>query len=474
MKVVFCSSEVFPFAKTGGLADVCGALPLALEKQGIEVSLFLPHYRSIDNKAHQVQKIHENLSKTTLGKNISVYLIGHEEFFSREGLYGDGCGDYSDNLERFQYFCLETLAAFKYLNEEVDIVHCHDWQTALIPVYLKTLYGNDDFFSQTKTIVTIHNLAFQGVFFGEKYVTLKGSAENDHFIGFDDFEFYGKLNLLKAALLHSDQITTVSPQYAGEIQTKEFGCGLEAVLQNRSEEIVGILNGLDYDVWNPKTDPFIEKKYDVSNFVEAKQRNKLQLQKTLGLPEDHTIPVLGFVGRVSHQKGMDLLLEAMDEMLGLDLQIVILGQGEEKYIKQLMEAARRHSNKMVISLEFDENLAHKIYAGSDLFLMPSCFEPCGLSQMISFRYGTIPIVFKTGGLADTVIASDHPDQKGNGFVFENHTKEVFMRIIKKAVEVFSDKKIFNQLIRNAFLADFSWDVSALKYVGLYRNKESEK
>ena len=473
LRIAFCASEVFPYAKTGGLADVCGALPLALQKRGHEVSVFLPQYQCIDKKIHQVEKVNEGLSRAVLGNNVSVYFINQKEFFDREGLYGDAAGDYPDNLQRFQFFCLGVLQTLKDLNVKVDIVHCHDWQTALIPVYLKTLYGNDPFYSKTRSIMTIHNLAFQGLFSAEKYGILQRSLQDispgsNTALNFNDFLFYGKINLFKAGLILSDKVTTVSQQYAREIQTKEFGCGLEDVLCNRQGEITGILNGIDYDVWNPATDRFIEKQYSSVSFQSAKQINKLALQKEFGLPFKEDIPVFGFVGRLSHQKGMDLLLASINGMMKLQLQVIILGQGEEKYTQSLRKLAEQYPHHLAFSCEFDEGIAHRIYAGSDLFLMPSCFEPCGLSQMISLRYGTLPVVFKTGGLADSVVSYETPRHKGNGFVFTTYDQKSFLDIIKKALEVYKDKKQFSVLIQCAFLADFTWQRSIQQYEQVYQ------
>ena len=466
MNIVFCSSEVFPFVKTGGLADVCGALPLALERLGMEVSIFLPRYKDIKPDQHPLEKINNRVSKTRLGKNIQVYLIEQAKYYQREGLYGDASGDYPDNLERFQYFCRQTLEVWKQLKLKVDIVHCHDWQTALIPVYLKEKFGKDSFYAGIKTVLMIHNLAFQGIFPRQAYPLL---GLKDELFNPQTFEYYGQINLLKAGIIYSDQVTTVSRRYAKEIQTKQFGCGLDGVLKSRRDEIVGILNGLDTDVWNPGKDPLIAKRYSSDDFIELKQENKRCLQESFKLPSCEDNPVFGFVGRLSHQKGVDLLLEVMGAMAASSLQMIVLGLGEKEHILRLTEMAERNPKKIAVRFAFDEKTAHQIYAGSDLLLMPSCFEPCGLSQMIALRYGTIPVVYKTGGLADTVVPFDPSSLHGNGFLFEEYTPAAFLTMINRAIKVYGDKKKFSRLVRNAFQCDFSWDKSAGIYARLYKN-----
>ncbi len=465
MKIAFCSSEVFPFVKTGGLADVCGALPLALEKLGIEVSIFLPFYKSIDVTKFKIEKVAAHVSKTTLGNNIQVYFIANDKYFGRDGIYGNKEGDYPDNLERFQFFCEQTL---EFLNESKwnpDVVHCHDWQTALIPVYLKERYKKEDVFKNTKSLLTIHNLAYQGVFPKKEFGKLKLPEE---LFGLKGFEFFGKINLLKAGIVYADGLNTVSPQYAKEIQTKEFGCGLEGVIGSRKNSVVGILNGLDYTVWNPQVDPWLEYKYSAGDSLENKRKNKAKLQEKLQLPIREEVPLFGFVGRLTHQKGIDLILEAIDDLVDLDLQLVIQGIGESKYHTMLDTLNMRYPKDVALCLTFDEQMAHQIYAGSDLFLMPSTFEPCGLSQMISLRYGTIPIVYNTGGLTDSIKEFNSRTQTGNGFLFADYTKASFVDVVKRALAIYQNKNQFNQLIANAFTSDFSWDHSAKEYQKLYQ------
>ncbi len=463
MKIAFASSEVVPFAKTGGMADVCGTLPFSLARLGVEVVIIMPLYKTIDRKHNRIKETDRGLFETVVGCGIKVYFVDQEKYFGREGIYGTQKGDFPDNLERFQFFCWKTLEILKSVDFKADIIHCHDWQTALIAAYLKFNLKNDAFYKNMKSIFTIHNMAYQGVFPKKEFPKLKLDQK---LFGVDGFEFYDQVNLLKGGILFSDCVSTVSPQYAKEIQTAQQGCGLDGVLRSRKTKISGILNGLDYDSWNPKTDPLIAHPFSAGDLA-GKTLNKKRLQEMFNLPAKNDVPVLGFVGRLSHQKGLDLIAEGMEDLLALDAQFVFLGVGDEKSHRMLEKFSHSNSNKMAIALRHDEETAHQVYAGSDLFLMPSVYEPCGLSQMISLRYGTIPVVFKTGGLADTIKPFDTKD--GNGFVFEVYKKEPFVKTVKKACEVYKDKKIFTALMARAFACDFSWDHSAKEYVKLYES-----
>lgn len=464
MKILFCASEVAPFAKTGGLADVCGTLPLALEKRGIEIILTLPRYQCVDVKKFQLKRIDDDFWVTKIGKGISVYFIEHEKYFGRKGIYGSTKGGYPDNLERFSYYCRKSLELIKKINFKAEVVHCHDWQTALIAVYLKFIYGGDAFYKKVKSVLTIHNLAYQGLFTPQEFLKLGLPQE---LYSINGFEFYNKLNLLKGGIIFSDYVTTVSRTYAVEIQTDTLGCGLAGVLRARKNPLAGILNGIDDTMWNPTTDPWLQKRYS-SDSLEHKYQNKERVQKDFKLPTRSDAPLFGFVGRLSAQKGLDLLWQAVDEIASLDLQMVILGTGEEKYHRLLKRMARRCPKKIAVGLEYNEPLAHRIYAGCDIFLMPSVYEPCGLSQMISLKYGTIPLVFKTGGLAETVIAFNSSNAKGNGFVFDRYDKNTFLKTVKKAVAAYKNKTLFRKLIERAFTYDFSWDESARGYQELYQ------
>ncbi len=459
MKIAFCSSEVVPFAKTGGMADVCGSLPLSLEKLGQDVMIVLPGYGTIDRKKYGFTDIREDISQTVVGKDIPVYLIENKKYFDRPGLYGEKGEDYADNLERFDFYCRRTLELFKDLKLAVDIVHCHDWQSALIPVYLQYAFKGDDFFKHSRTILSLHNLAYQGVFPAAQYKMLPFGEK----VYQEAFEFYGKTNLLKAGILTSDAVATVSPQYSHEIQTAEFGCGLDGVLHSRGESVIGILNGLDYNYWDPRRTRNIEFNYSSENFA-PKADNKAVLQKKMNLPVKPHVPLFGFVSRLSHQKGLDLLNEAMPLLMEMDIQIAFLGIGEEKYHQMLLTWAKQYPQQVAGQLIFDEEFSHQVYAGSDFFLMPSVYEPCGLSQMISMRYGTLPVVFRVGGLADTVIPSD---QGGNGFVFMEYTAAALNQGVKEAVGIYKDPVVLRKMIAQAFKANFSWESSARQYVGLY-------
>jgi len=461
MKIAFCSSEVVPFAKTGGMADVCGTLPLALEKLGQGSVIVLPGYESIDRGKYGFTQILDDVSQTTIGKNITVYLIESEKYFGRPegGLYGDANGDYPDNLERFDFYCRRTIELFKELKLNIDIVHCHDWQTALIPVYLKEKCSDEVCYKKIRSILSLHNLAYQGIFSAEDYKKLTFGDE----VFQKAFEFYGKANLLKAGIMYSDVVATVSPQYAREIQTTEFGAGLEGVLHSRGESVIGILNGLDYNTWDPRRDLNIPFTYSPED-PKPKAKDKESLQKKYNMPVRPETPVFSFVSRLSHQKGIDLLNNSIHDLMKLDVQLVFLGVGEEKYHQMLKSWVKQYPDKIGIKLAFDEEFAHEVYAGSDFFLMPSIYEPCGLSQMISLRYGTVPVVYRVGGLADTIVPHD---QGGNGFVFIEYTPAAFCASVKKAVECFRDKQAFINIVAQAFKANFSWEDSARQYVGLY-------
>ncbi len=457
MKIVFCASEVVPFAKTGGLADVCGALPLVLEQLGHEVIIITPRYKSA--------KLNVPSPVVRLGNNVRVYFVEHTHYFGREGLYGDAAGDYSDNCERFSFFCHEALRILKEIKFKADIIHSHDWHTALIPVLLKTNYQKDPFFKNTRSILTIHNLAYQGVFPKEKYNKLNIDGHLFHTQG---LEFYDKVNILKGGLIFADAITTVSPQYAKEIQTNDFGCALDGVLRNRSHDVFGILNGLDYEVWNPKDDSNLDFPYGISDVSLQKAQNKLVVQAALDLPFKERAPIFGFVARLCHQKGVDLIIEVIDDIVRMGGQVVFTGVGDKKYHRAIEAAAERHPRHVGKFLKFDERIAHKIYAASDFFLMPSVFEPCGLGQMIALRYGAIPIVYKTGGLSDTVSLYDPIHQTGNGFPFTQYTKESFLKAIHEANRVYKHKAQMEVLVAHAMRYRFSWEKSAKDYQKVYQ------
>ena len=457
MKIVICASEVVPFAKTGGLADVCGALPPALEKLGHEVVIITPRYKSSNIKA-PTPVVH-------IGENVRVCFIEHNHYFGREGIYGEGGGEYDDNLERFAHFCHETFRILKEIKFSPDILHCHDWHAALIPVLLKTNYHDDPFFKNTKSVMTIHNLAYQGVFPKNQYGKLGIDGNVFHTQG---LEFYDQVNILKGGIIYADAITTVSPQYSKEIQQYELGCALDGVLRNRSQDIYGIINGLDYNTWNPKDDSFVDFPFGPAEVNVQKQQNKLVVQAALDLPLKEKVPVFGFVGRLCIQKGLDIIMQAVDGIVAKEGQIVFTGVGDKKYHRMIEEASERHPRHVGKFLKFDERIAHKIYAGSDFFLMPSVYEPCGLGQMIALRYGSIPIVYKTGGLADTIHLYDPIHKTGNGFVFTEYTKEAFIEAVDEALKVYKQKAYMDDLLQQALRYRFSWEKSAKDYVKVFQ------
>ena len=465
MNVAFVSSEVFPFSKTGGLADVSGSLPQALVKEGVKVSIFTPLYKSIDKKHFAIKSVNKFVSKAKLGKTVDAYFIKNDKFFSRDGLYQDKEGVYNDNLTRFAYFCTKTLESIKELKLKVDIVHCHDWHTALIPVYLKELYSKDKYFKSIKTLLTIHNLAFQGTFEHNDFEYLNLP---NHLFNTNAFEFYGQINLLKAGIVYADRVSTVSSQYADEILQPEFGCGLDGVFKSRKDKVAGVINGLDYDVWNPQKDSWIKKPYDKKNVELGKAENKSALQRRATLPIRNDVPIFGFVGRISDQKGLNLIIQSIPSLVKQDLQIIIQGVGDATFTDQLSQLACKYPEKVAFHGDFDEQLAHLIYSGSDLFLMPSKFEPCGLSQMISMAYGTVPIVYKTGGLAESVDPILPRTVSGNGFVFDIYSKQEFIRIIKNVLAAFKNKKRFKKFVGNALSTKFTWEASAKEYKKIYK------
>ncbi|MFA5157267.1 MAG: glycogen synthase GlgA [Candidatus Omnitrophota bacterium] len=456
MKIAFCASEAVPFAKTGGLADVTGALPLALEELGHEVILIMPCYKQVRDAKAAIRRLKPDIVSSVIGEGVRAYFIEDDFYFGRESLYGDKTGDYKDNLKRFSYYCKRSIDLLKELDFSPDIIHCHDWQSALVPVYMKTLYSADPFYNAARTVFTIHNIGYQGLFPREEFADL---GIDWKYFDVETLEFFGRINLLKGGIVFSDIINTVSPTYSKEIQTSEFGFGLEGVLAKRRKRLFGVLNGLDYSIWDPGADKIIASDYTASD-LRGKSEDKKQLQEICGLPLNKDVPLVGIVSRLAEQKGFDLLSQAMDVICKMNLQIVILGTGDAEYHKLLSGIAAKYPKVMSLHLKFDDVLAHKIYAGSDIFLMPSKYEPCGLGQLISLRYGTIPVVFKTGGLADTVTPKC-------GFIFQRYKKDDLINSLKDALKAFSAKDKWNKLIASAMQCDFSWEESARKYARLY-------
>jgi starch synthase len=458
MRIAICASEVVPFAKTGGLADVAGALPLALEEKGAEVIVITPYYRQVQAQAEKlgVKKLKEGVFCATAGRAVKVYFLENDGYFNRESLYGDKNGDYPDNLQRFSCYCRGALQLLKEIKFKPEIIHVHDWQASLIPVYLKTVYAQDAFFKRTRSVLTIHNIGYQGLFPKEQFPQL---GLDWKFFGIEGLEFYDRVNILKGGMEFSDLINTVSPTYSREIQTKEFGFGLEGVLQKRRPDLFGIINGIDYGIWSPQKDKFIAANFSAKD-LNGKARCKKDLQAACGLPQEKDVPLVGIVSRLAEQKGFDILAEGIDTVCQAGLQLVILGTGDMKYHLLLQEMVKKYPKVISLNLKFDDPLAHRIYSGADIFLMPSKYEPCGLGQLISLAYGTIPLVFKTGGLADTV-------SKDNGFVFARYSSKELVETLKQACAAFKKKAQWSTLVKRAMAGDFSWKNSAQEYLKLY-------
>ena len=427
LKILFVSSEVVPFAKTGGLADVAGSLPKALKALGCDVRLVMPLYQSVRQGKFPIKKVLEDLPiplgerqitadiyEGELDEGLPVYFIERDEFYDRLNLYGSAKGDYFDNDSRFSFLARGTLNTAQALSFRPDIIHCHDWQTGLIPACLHFERETDPFYRETATVFTIHNMAYQGSF-SRSILELAGLPQES--FSSEGLEFWGRANLLKAGVVYSQIINTVSRKYSQEIQTAEYGYGLEGILSYRKDDLFGILNGVDYELWNPETDSYLAAQY-TSRDLSGKKACKKDLLDQYYFPEDRlNHPVLGIISRLADQKGFDLLAGIMDQLLEQEVSLVILGTGEEKYHRLLTELSRRFPKKLGVRLTFDNALAHKIEAGSDLFLMPSLYEPCGLNQIYSLKYGTIPVVRATGGLDDTITPFDAGTGKGTGFKF---------------------------------------------------------
>lgn len=482
MKIVYLSSEVMPFAKTGGLADIAGALPKSLQKQGVDIIVIMPLYGMI--KDHQyplskidlqvVVKVGDNLKYGYVYKGflpdsqVPVYFIDNEQYYGRKGLYNypGTTRDFEDNSERFIFFDQAVLEIIDKLNVHPDIMHCNDWQTGLIPVYIKTKYVKRKCFKNTKTIMTIHNLAYQGIFW---HWDMNLTGLDWSLFNWKQLEFYGKLNFLKAGITFSDCITTVSKTYAKEIQTPEYGAGLDNALRERAKDLYGITNGIDYTIWNPETDKFIVANYGVKDHT-GKQICKKALQKKFKLPRKD-VPIIGMITRLIDQKGLDLIVDKFRDLMKINLQFVLLGIGEHRYHKVFQNYAKIFSDKTAVKLTFDECSAHEIEAGSDMFLMPSRFEPCGLNQLYSLRYGTVPIVRSTGGLADTIIdARSEPIANGraNGFSFKEYSSDLLFATIVRALDFFKNKAQWIEIMKNGMRQDWSLERSAGEYIALYK------
>jgi starch synthase len=477
LRVVIVASEVAPFAKTGGLADVTGSLPVALARLGHQVSVIMPRYPAIERAVRSLEKVSDSLTvpmgssteegvvwSARLAPRIPVYFIEHHAYFDRDALYSSVDGDYPDNAQRFAFFAKAALETCRALKLQPDIIHCHDWQTALIPAYLNVVLVHDPAFASIGSLMTIHNIAYQGLFAPEVMEFLQLPP---HTYSPDGVEFYGRVNYLKAGIVYADIINTVSPRYSQEIQTPEFGCGLDGILRYRSQDVYGVLNGIDEREWNPANDRLIAARYTASD-LSGKRMCKRDLLATFGLaPEWMSAPVLGMVSRLVDQKGLDLIESAIHRMLALDIGLVVLGTGEARYEAFFRQLRERYAGKVGMIIGFDNILAHKIEAGSDMFLMPSRFEPCGLNQMYSLRYGTIPVVRATGGLDDNIEAYDAVSGQGNGFRFVAYDAEDLLATLQRALMLYRDRAAWERLMQRGMQADFSWATSAQTYTELY-------
>lgn len=480
MKIAFLASEVEPFAKTGGLADVTASLAAALGRLGHEVRIIMPLYGQVDRQQHGWQpsdlRVTARVAQTTLegrvwdttlpGSSVHVYGIDQAALFDRDGLYQHAGQDFPDNLTRFGFFSQAALRVLPALDWQPEVIHCHDWQTSLACAHLSLgRLSREPFFRKAATVLTVHNLAYQGVFPREQWEQT-GLAEAA--FSLYGLEWSGKVSCLKAGLVCAGLLTTVSPTYAREIQTPEFGCGLEEVLTGRRDELVGIVNGIDEDAWNPQADAHITARYSPAGHS-GKSLCKLALQRSQGIREQHDL-LIGMIQRLAEQKGIDIFTQALEPLMDLPLQIVLLGTGEPRYHEQLAQAAKRFSGRLAVNLTFDNALAHQIEAGADAFLMPSRFEPCGLNQMYSMRFGTVPIVRRVGGLADTVVdvsPSTLSSGSATGFVFDEYSAGALGEAVSRAVCAFRDYALWSRVMDAGMRQDFSWDRSAREYVKVY-------
>ncbi|MBO5364759.1 MAG: glycogen synthase GlgA [Clostridia bacterium] len=471
-KILMCTSEVAPFAKSGGLGDVLGALPQALSKLGHDVRVVLPKYGCIPQEFREEMEflffiyIPLGWRRKYCGvfrlvrDGVTYYFIDNEYYFGDPYLYK------WNDLERFAFYDKACLEILRHLDFKPDILHCHDWQAGMVPVLLNAYFVRDEFYQGIKTVFTIHNLRYQGVYSMD--IVADFFSLDQSFFTEDKLEFHGCANLLKGGIVYSDYVTTVSPTYAEEIKTPEGGERLNGLLSARDQSLFGIINGIDTDVYNPKSDQYIFENFDLRNLVNKKKENKMRFQEQLGLPVDGEKAMIGIVSRLVDQKGFDIIAEAMGQLMEMDIQLVVLGTGESKYEELFRQNAWFHPDKVSANITFSNELAHKIYAGADLFLMPSMFEPCGLSQMIAMAYGTIPIVRETGGLKDSVQPFNEFTGEGNGFSFGAYSAYEMLQVIRLALRFFSEKETWVPLMKRAMKMDFSWKNSAQQYSQMYK------
>ena len=474
-KILFAASEAVPFIKTGGLADVTGSLPKYFDRSRYDVRVIIPKYLCMDENLKSQLKfrchfyVHLNWRRQYVGifeakqDGITYYFVDNEFYFAGDKLYNELYQD----IEKFAFFSKAVIEALPYLDFCPDIIHCHDWQTGLIPVFLRTLYGDERYYSGIKTVFSIHNLQFQGRWNLEAVMDITGLPEQ--IFTCDKLESYGEANYLKGGVVYADAITTVSDTYAYEITTEQGGEGLDGLLRARKDSLYGILNGLDYQEYNPQKDPYISYHFGTDDFYKGKKENKKALQRELGLPEQEDALLLGMVSRMTNQKGFDLVAYIMDELLSTEnVQIAVLGTGQQEYQDMFCYFAGKYPDKIKVHIGYSEEKAHRIYASCDAFLMPSLFEPCGLSQLMSLRYGTVPIVRETGGLKDTVEAYNEYEHTGTGFSFANYNAHEMLGVIRYAISVYQkNRNEWDQIALRGMKKDFSWNTSARKYEALY-------
>ncbi len=475
MKILMAASECVPFIKTGGLADVLGALPKALAAAGEDIRVVLPKYGEIGEK-YRAEMTSLGYFYVNLGwrrqycgidtlklNGITFYFVDNEYYFNRPYIYGLG----GDEVERFSFFARAVLEMLPHIDFFPDILHCHDWQTGLVPMMLRTQYGEDERYAKIRSVYTIHNLQYQGIFPIDYVEDLLSLGKEAYLEG--GVEFYGQCSFMKGGINFADKITTVSPTYSKEIQTAYYGERLDGLLRAKSAQVTGVLNGIDMEEYNPEIDPLIEINY-TSRSPGRKKKNKMLLQAQLGLEVDETIPMIGMIGRLADQKGLDLVERVLEKILATGVQLVILGKGDDKYVQMLRWAQWKFSGRVAACIEMNHKLAHQIYASSDLFLMPSKFEPCGLSQLIALRYGTLPIVRETGGLKDTVFNYNEYTGEGNGFSFADYNADKMLDAVKRAVDLYrEDNKTFLRLVRRAMNGQYGWDKSAQVYMDVYES-----
>lgn len=474
-EVLFVTSEIYPFSKTGGLGDVMGALPLTLHNKGVKTAVITPFYGRMNLDGNKVRLVYSDLSVGYPWPPITaeiyqadyygmpVYFVGRGEYFDRRYYYNTHSGDYFDNCERFIFFCKAVMKWARLLTDAPAVIHSHDWQSSLVPAYLYFERLKDSFWKNTKSVSTIHNLAFQGRFSGRLFADsgLPISAWN-----MDGAEFYGDFNMLKTGIAYSDAVTTVSPTYAEEILGPDFGCGLEGILTKYSTKLTGILNGADYNVWDPRNDKFLPCCYD-SEKISGKKECKKTVISEFHLSEDfENKPLLGFIGRIREQKGIDMLIDIIPDLMKKNAGLIVLGEGNLKYEAQLLELMEAYPGQLSVQIGYTEEMAHIIQAGCDIFLMPSRYEPCGLTQIYALRFGTVPVATAVGGLCDTI--TPYPSKEATGFTFEKSESSLFLKGVEKALTVWKNKKEWRAMVKRAMEKEFSWSRSAEEYIKMYR------